>query len=36
MTHFELKEIKKACNDLKKSIKLGKEIFKDEYLKICS
>ena len=35
LTHFELKEIKKACINLKKSIKLGKEVFKGEYLKIC-
>jgi len=31
----ELKEIKKACINLKKSIKLGKEVFKGEYSKIC-
>ena len=36
LTHFKLKEIKKACNDLKKSIKLGKEVFEGEYLKICT
>ena len=36
LTHFELKQIKKACIDLKKSIKLGKEVFKEEYLKICT
>ena len=35
LTHFELKQIKKACIDLKKSIKLGKEVFKEEYSKIC-
>ena len=35
LTHFELNQIKKACIDLKNSIKLGKEVFKREYLKIC-
>ena len=31
----KLKEYKKACIDLKKSIKLGKEIFENEYSKVC-
>ena len=35
LTYFELNEIKKACNDLRKSMKLGKEVFEDDYLKIC-
>ena len=35
LTHYELEEIKKACINLKKSIKLGKEVFKEEYSKIC-
>ena len=35
ITHFKLKEFKKACIDLKKSIKLGKEVFKDEFSEIC-
>ena len=35
LTHLMLKEKKKACIDLKKSIKLGKEVFEDEYSKIC-
>ena len=35
LTNFKLKEYKKACIDLKKSIKLGKEVFEDEYSKIC-
>ena len=35
LTYFKLKDVKKACIDLKKSIKLGKEVFKGEYLKIC-
>ena len=35
ITHLALKEYKKACIDLKKSIKLGKEVFQEEYSKIC-
>ena len=31
----KLKEKKKACIDLNKSIKLGKEVFEEEYLEIC-
>ena len=36
LTHKKLNSIKKACRDLKKSIKLGKDVFKEEYNYICN
>ena len=36
LTYNKLNLNKKACIDLKKSIKLGKDVFKEEYYLICN